>query len=242
MTDLDVPGIPATRATIPGYRLPGPDEIPPSRVDWQVDPRRAVLLVHDMQKYFVDFFADHAMRGQLIDNVSRLVRAARECGVPVVYTAQPGSMTKAQRGLIAAFWGAGMRATPQQRDIVAGCTPVPGEITVPKWRYSAFANNGLAQIITDSGRDQVIICGVFASIGCLVTALESFSRDWETFLVADAMADFSRRDHLRALDLAARYCAVVQSVGEVAAACHARCASHPAGPTHSNDTRKKRQS
>jgi bifunctional isochorismate lyase/aryl carrier protein len=239
MTDLDVA---TTRATIPGYRLPGPDELPPNRVDWQVDPRRAVLLVHDMQKYFVDFFADHAMRGQLVDNVSRLVRAARGCRVPVIYTAQPGSMTQTQRGLVAAFWGAGMRATPRQRDIVDGCAPVPGEITVPKWRYSAFANNGLAQIITDSGRDQVIICGVFASIGCLVTAVESFSRDWETFLVADAMADFSRRDHLRALDHAARCCAVVQRVDNVAAACHATGVSHPAGPTHPNHTREKKQS
>jgi bifunctional isochorismate lyase/aryl carrier protein len=217
MTDLDACGAVTTRATIPGYDLPGADEIPRNVVDWQVDPRRAVLLVHDMQRYFVDFFADEAMRRVLVDNVAHLIRAARERQVPVIYTAQPGSMTTAQRGLIAAFWGAGMRATPQQRDIVAACAPAPGEITVPKWRYSAFANNRLAQLITDSGRDQMIVCGVFASIGCLVTALESFSRDWETFFVADSTADFSRGEHLYALEYAARRCASVQCVDAVAA-------------------------
>jgi isochorismate hydrolase len=217
MTYLAASGFVPTRAKIPGYDLPRPDEIPPNVVDWQVDPNRAILLVHDMQRYFVDFFDDAAMRRMLVDNVAHLIRAARERQMPVVYTAQPGSMTAEQRGLIAAFWGAGMRATPQQRDIVPACAPQQGEIIVPKWRYSAFANNRLAQLITNSDRDQIVICGVFASIGCLVTALESFSRDWETFFVADATADFSRCEHLHALDYAARRCASVQSVDAVAA-------------------------
>jgi hypothetical protein len=39
------------------------------------------------------------------------------------------------------------------------------------------------------------VCGVFAHIGCLLTAADAFSLDFETFLLADAVADFSLSDH-----------------------------------------------
>ncbi|NEE16626.1 isochorismatase, partial [Streptomyces sp. SID7499] len=38
----------ALPAIVP-YPMPAADELPANRVDWTVDPARAVLLVHDLQ-------------------------------------------------------------------------------------------------------------------------------------------------------------------------------------------------
>ena len=71
--------------TIPPYPMPRPDELPGGRATWTVDPARAVLLVHDMQRYFLAPFADDAEPvSVLVAHIAALLRRARELGVPVV--------------------------------------------------------------------------------------------------------------------------------------------------------------
>ncbi|WP_308257198.1 isochorismatase family protein [Saccharothrix luteola] len=197
-------------SSIPEYPMPGREDLPPNVAPWRLDPGRAVLLIHDMQQYFVDFFpAGAAPREDLIRNSASVKAAAVALGIPVVYTAQPGSMSEAQRGLLRDFWGPGMDRRPEHRRVVAPLEPGPDDVVVTKWRYSAFVGNDLDDVIRSRGRDQVVICGIYAHIGCLITACDAFSRDLEAFLVADAVADFTPEEHMMALDYAARRCAVV---------------------------------
>jgi isochorismate hydrolase len=101
------------------------------------------------------------------------------------------------------------RIAPYPMPVVTELAPGPADLLVTKHRYSAFFGTGLAAALRSLGRDQLIVCGVFAHIGCLLTAADAFSLDFETFLLADAVADFSLSDHRLALDYAARRCAVV---------------------------------
>jgi len=187
-----------------------PDDLPENRVAWRPDPRRAVLLVLDMQNYFLRVFARWgAPWRELMANCLALREHCADNGIPVVYCVQHARQTPEQRGLTRDFWGPGIGADPADAQIVDELAPRRGDIRIHTWRYSAFQRTGLAGLLEDLGRDQVIICGVYAHLGVLLTACEAFMRDLETFVVSDAIADFSVEHHRMALHYAAQRCAVV---------------------------------
>lgn len=203
---------------IASYRMPGEGDLPRAAVPWRPRPDRAVLLVHDMQRYFLrPFPVGQSPLTELVDNVAKLLSAARGAGVPVVYTAQPGGMSRKDRGLLHDIWGPGMGVEEADRGIADDVAPEPGDTVLTKWRYSAFFRSDLEERLRRSGRDQLIICGVYAHMGCLITACDAFSRDIQPFLVADALADLSLDDHLMALRYAADRCAVPLSMADVLA-------------------------
>jgi isochorismate hydrolase len=207
------------------YAMPGTGELPVNVAGWRPDPSRAMLLIHDMQQYFVDFFVPGMSPvSDLITNIVRLRQAAADLGVPVVYTAQPGGMTPGQRGLLQDFWGPGMDAREQHRRIIAELAPAPVDVVLTKWRYSAFYRSRLAELLAEAGRDQLVVCGIFAHVGCLMTACEAFTRDIQPFLVADAVADFDRDSHDMTLRYAAKRCAVTVGTSELLSSMHRQAA------------------
>ncbi|WSL21917.1 isochorismatase family protein [Streptomyces sp. NBC_01283] len=198
--------------------MPGDGDLPSAAVPWRPRPDRAVVLVHDMQRYFLrPFPAGESPRSELVANVAKLLAAARASGVPVLYTAQPGGMNAQDRGLLNDFWGPGMSADESDRGIADEVAPEPGDTVLTKWRYSAFFRSDLEERLRRAGRDQLIVCGVYAHMGCLITACDAYSRDIQPFLVADALADLTLDDHLMALRYAADRCAVPLSVADVLA-------------------------
>jgi len=194
--------------TIASYPLPAPADLPENTARWITDASRSVLLIHDMQRFFVRPLPEDT-RHQLIRNVARLRDRCRTVGVPVAYTAQPGGMTDEQRGLLKDFWGPGMQVDPVDREVVAPLSPDQTDWFFTKWRYSAFFRSDLLSRMREHGRDQLIICGLYAHVGVLMTAVEAFTNDIQTFIVGDAIADFSAEYHRWALDYAAQRCAVV---------------------------------
>ena len=206
-----MPGIPE----IVPYRMPS--DLPANVARWTVDPARAVLLIHDMQRFFLRPFAGHAPVTDLVTNTARLRHKAAALGIPVAYTAQPGGMSPSQRGLLKDFWGPGMTPTPADREVVDPVAPTDGDWLLTKWRYSAFYNTELRARMWRAGRDQLVICGVYAHVGVLMSAVEAFTYDIQPFVVADATADFSEAEHRLALNYAAGRCAVVTTTDDVLA-------------------------
>ncbi|WP_221308877.1 isochorismatase family protein [Nocardiopsis mwathae] len=199
------------------YDLPTAAELPAGRVRWHPEADRAALLVHDMQRYFLAPYAG-APVPEVTANIATLVRTARERGIPVFYTAQPGRQEAADRGLLTEFWGDGIGAVidsdPRAADIVAELAPTAADTVLVKWRYSAFQRSTFAERLAELGRDQLLITGVYAHIGCQATAVEAFMRDVRPFLVADAVADFSRERHDQACEYVAQRCGVVTTTAE----------------------------
>lgn len=198
------------------YAMPVESELPVNKVTWTPDAKRSVLLIHDMQQYFMNAFtAGQSPVVELIDHISQLRSKCHELGIPVVYSAQPGGQTPEQRGLQLDFWGAGIDGGPVQKEIIEVLTPAPQDTFMTKWRYSAFQKTELFELMQQHGRDQLIVCGIYAHIGCLMTSCEAFMRDIQGFLVADAVADFSAEKHRMALTYASERCAVTLTTGRL---------------------------
>jgi isochorismate hydrolase len=203
--------------SIQPYPLPVAADLPDGRAPWQVDASRTALLIHDMQNYFIEAFgADSPMISRVIDNIRSLRQTASEAGIPVFYTAQPPKQDPADRGLLWDFWGPGLQEE-SQAGIVSDLAPGPGDTVLTKWRYDAFYRSDLGTLLAEDGRDQLMIAGVYAHIGCLTTATSAFMRDIEPFLVSDAMADFTADDHHRALSFAAARCGRVTDTAQAVA-------------------------
>ncbi|WP_048751731.1 isochorismatase family protein [Rothia dentocariosa] len=193
-----------------------------NRVNWRVDPARAALLVHDMQRYFVRAFElerdgqplPDAQINIAIANIRRLLDAAHAANIPVYYTAQPPRQNPADRRLLTDFWGDGLQ-DDENAQILDELALTEADTVLTKWRYSAFVRSPLEEQLKDLGRDQLIIGGIYAHIGCLTTALEAFMRDIQPFMVADALADFTEKEHRMACEYASGRCARVLNTAEV---------------------------
>ncbi|MDW6003038.1 isochorismatase family protein [Vibrio mangrovi] len=208
-----------TIARLTDYSLPQLSELPLGKVDWKLDNSRAALLIHDMQDYFVNFWPqDSQLITQVIHNLVTIRTYCRANGIPVFYTAQPARQHDEERGLLNDMWGQGLPKAPEQKNIVAALTPEHDDVVLTKWRYSAFFRSDLAEQMADLGRDQLIIGGVYAHIGCLTTANEAFMRNIQPFMVSDALADFSRDEHLMALHYTLGRCGRVVDTQEVVTA------------------------
>jgi len=202
--------------TIASYPMPGPADVPQSKVSWKPDARRSVLLIHDMQEYFLDFYnASDAPIPELIANIRRIREHCTVLGIPVVYTAQPAEQSAEHRGLLQDMWGDGLPSRPHRQPVVAELAPGPDDVVLTKWRYSAFQRSDLAERMRGWKRDQLIICGIYAHIGCMMTACDAFMNDVQPFFVADGLADFSLENHKMALSWVAQRCGVATSTGQL---------------------------
>ena len=86
----------------------------------------------------------------------------------------------------------------------------------------------LAELLLPAERNQLIMTGIYAHIGCQATAVEAFTRDVQPFFVADAVADFSAEHHRAAVRYAARRCAMTPTTEGLAAVLETATTAQPA--------------
>jgi bifunctional isochorismate lyase / aryl carrier protein len=196
------------------YSLPVP--FPPSRADWRLEPSRMAILVHDLQDHFLAYFDRQAEPIRtLLENVSKIITHARTEGVPIIYSAQPGDQSLTERGLLSEMWGPGITGNPEGVAIAVEVKPEPGDRKLRKFRYSAFRGTDLLETLRSERRDQLLIVGVYAHIGCLASALDAFMFDVKPWLVADALGDFSAEYHRQALAIASNAFSVITNTDQV---------------------------
>lgn len=134
---------------IASYDLPEHKEFPGNKTNWKIDPSTAVLLIHDMQEYFVNYYEVNASpMVDVLKNISELKKRAKEAGIPVIYTAQPANQDPKDRALLSDFWGPGLNG--EHTPVVFSLSPEKGDIEYVKWRYSAFKKTPLLEYMREN--------------------------------------------------------------------------------------------
>lgn len=181
--------------TISAYPMPCASFLDANRVAWRLEPTRAALLVHDMQNYWVDRFENPSA---LLATTVALLDASRSAGMRIIYSVARRESRLEDRGLALDMWGAGMgggRVDPRDEEIVAALAARKDDLIVEKRKYSAFFRTGLGEALKAQGIDQLVITGVYAHHGCMLSAADAYMRDVKPFFVIDATADHSQEQH-----------------------------------------------
>jgi ureidoacrylate peracid hydrolase len=188
------------------------------------------VLVIDMQ---VDFASPDGVLGAFIDMsvvkpalaaAEKLVADARAAGVPVVFV---GLSTTPETDSPA--WNERMR----RRGGDPGCRrgpvpgragrvgvlrpqPAPGELVVPKTRYSGFVGTDLDMQLTKLGVDTLVVAGLTTECCVDSTVRDAFDLDYHVFVAADACAAYEADIHEASLKVMALNSAILTDTAAIA--------------------------
>ena len=144
-----------------------------------------------------------------IPQIARLVGAAREAGIPIVYPyVAPKKAVDAGR-----FGSINPQITSigeRGYEFVADVAPEEGDVLLPKRHASAFFGTALVSYLVDFGVDTVILAGCTTS-GCIrATAVDAFSYNFRTVVPEECVYDRIQASHdVGLFDLDAKYADVV---------------------------------
>ncbi|MFF7297138.1 isochorismatase family protein [Streptomyces sp. NPDC008265] len=174
------------------YPMPAEAAVPPSAQAWTVEPGRAALLILGMQPQFLRAFPATAAPGaELLANAAALRRAARNRRMPVVFGHAPGG--------------------DPEPDPDGPMVPERGDHVITYVRENAFLRSHLGRVLAVTGRDQLLLCGLHAAGGVLLTAADARMHGIQPFVAADAVADTGPEDHALALRWTASRWGVVRT-------------------------------
>jgi nicotinamidase-related amidase len=151
-----------------------------------------------------------------IDNITPILAAARAVDVPVMFpcVAPKRPETSGAFELI----NPGVASIDEHGyEFVAEAAPVSGDVVIPKHGPSAFFGTPLAAQLVQRGANSLILLGCTTS-GCVrATAVDAFSLNYRTTVVADGVYDRAAVSHEVSLfELDAKY-ADVRSAADVIA-------------------------
>ena len=168
------------------------------------------LVVIDMAYGWTDpaYAGGSARLDPAVAAIARLLQAAREKGVPVIYTtsATTGSNLKS-----AADYSPGFRAWDERACAIdERLRPAPGEAVLAKEHASAFAGTPLVGHLIARRVDTLLITGCSTSACVRATATDAKSHQLRPIVVREAVQDRSEVAHEWTLfDIQARFADVV---------------------------------
>jgi isochorismate hydrolase len=158
------------------------------------DPRRAALLVLDMQEYFLQE-SSHAFvpsAPAIIPNLQRMISCFHARHRPVIFTRHVN--TPEDAGMMARWWKDLVRSGAPESGISSLLNPTES-MTIQKSQYDAFYHSELAQVLGTNEVEQVVITGVMTHLCCDTTARSAFVRGFEVFFIVDGTATYNESFH-----------------------------------------------
>ncbi|HSN70764.1 MAG TPA: isochorismatase family cysteine hydrolase [Steroidobacteraceae bacterium] len=173
---------------------------------------RAALVVVDMQNGFLreggscDRIGLPVTRlAAAIEPCVKLVAAARSAGVPVIFTRYVYRADFRDGGLLVEEIMPALRecnalvAGSDDAELVDELRPREGEYVLDKNRPSSFYATPLETWLNGLGVEELVVCGVTTNCCVETTVRDASQRDYRTFVVEDAVAEFDEERHAVAL-------------------------------------------
>ena len=195
-----------------------------------VDPRKAALVVIDMQNHFMapGFMAETPMARKVVPNVNRLAQALRAMGGHVVWIQNVTTGTRESWSTYHECLQTPDRADKRYASMEHGAEghklwpelDVRSEdACMNKARYSAFlqGSSDIERHLRARGIDTVIVVGVATQVCCESTARDACMLNFKTLMISDACATDSDELHNASLNAFYQNFGDVQSVDEVIA-------------------------
>ncbi|MFK8053322.1 MAG: isochorismatase family protein [Woeseiaceae bacterium] len=174
--------------------------------------RPALILIDFVQAYFEPGNALFSGVDDELASALRVREAARDAGVPVIYTnvVYHPSMVNGGRFAEKALPLANFSAGNPMANWPNGLEPGDDELVISKQYPSAFFGTSLASTLTAQGIDSLIITGLTTS-GCIrATCVDCVSHGFIPIVVSDACGDRHPDPHNANLfDMQAKYADVV---------------------------------
>jgi nicotinamidase-related amidase len=133
---------------------------------------------------------------QIIGSLSRLVDAARRCGVTVVYatdahTPDDVELTKWPPHAMQGTWNA---------EIVPALAPREGDLVIGKQTYSPFVSSDIDAQLRARGITRLYVTGLHTDCCCRHTSGDAFQRGFDLVWITDAMQAFTDAAHQQGLE------------------------------------------
>lgn len=151
------------------------------------------LLIVDMLNDFVQKGAPlevPAARG-IVDNIRERLQEARRQGMPVIYICDAHAPDDEEFEI----WPVHAVRGTEGAQVVSELAPQPGELVIPKTRYSGFFQTNLEEELHRRGVTGLILTGVVTNICILYTAADAISRGYRVQVPENCVTALSPEDH-----------------------------------------------
>lgn len=181
-------------------------------------PSHTALLIHDMQNDFCSpggkIFKRAAKRPETITNVvaevAKLVKAARESGTRIVYLKQMHhpNIEDIPKPHVNHLKKAGLAATAADvpciigtwgHQIVDALAPQPGDIVIDKAAFNDFHNSMLDKVMRIQGIETTVLTGVSSHSGVMGTYFGCLDHGYELFVAREGVMGYDAEMHAGAM-------------------------------------------
>jgi len=141
--------------------------------------------------------ADYQARAQaIVPRLERLLSAARETGVTVVYATDAHTPADAELGK----WPPHAMKGSWQAEIVAAIAPKPGDLVIEKTTYSPFVSTEIDAQLRQRGITRLYVTGLHTDCCARHTSGDAFQRGYGLVWISDAMQAFTDEAHTQGLE------------------------------------------
>ena len=196
-----------------------------------IDPKRAALIIQDMQNDVMmdgGAFADtgapqHAKEQNAVENCKRLADACRKAGIPVIhvwYIVEEGAPglkqnaplfegVKGASALVRGTWGAAPAEGLEAQD---------GDFIVEKMRMSAWEGTKFENLLAGFGRVTIIVTGAWTNMSIEHTSRTGADKGYYMVVPEDGCSTMNADWHNASINFALQNVSTVTSCAAVQAA------------------------